>query len=189
MGQDLAGEISCRGSTELKTCGIMSLDPYSSSGLHVSQPHTAVGGAVTQGVLHQLAGTKPWVRFMAVLMFVAAGLMLLGALVALLAGGAMAASGKVPGFSAGMISAFAVLYGLVALIYIYPALKLWGYANQIASLLASGSMLDLEGALNQQRAFWKFLGIMVIAVFVLYFVAIIGVVAVGGFAAMKAKGL
>ncbi len=93
------------------------------------------------------------------------------------------------GISAGVMSMFAILYASVALIYIYPALKLWGYANQIASLLVSGSTIDLEGALNQQRAFWKFLGIMVIAVFVLYIVAIILLVAIGGFAAMKAKGL
>jgi hypothetical protein len=148
---------------------------------------------VTQGVLQQLAGTKPWVRFMAVLMFVGAGFMLLGALFILLAGGAIMASSKIggvgTGISAGVMSMFAILYASVALIYIYPALKLWGYANQIASLLVSGSTIDLEGALNQQRAFWKFLGIMVIAVFVLYIVAIILLVAIGGFAAMKAKGL
>ena len=167
----------------------MSLDPYSSPSPNVSPVYTPVQGAITQGVLQQLAGTKPWVRFMAVLMFVGAGFMLLGALVALIAGGAMAASGKVPGFSAGMISAFAILYALMALIYIYPALKLWRYANQIAMLLVSGSVLDLEGALNQQRAFWKFLGIMVLAVFAIYIVAIIAMIVLGGFAAMKAKGL
>ena len=144
---------------------------------------------VTQGVLQQLAGTKPWVRFMAVLMFVGAGFMFLGAVGILIAGGAMAATGKTAGFSAGMMSGIAVIYGAVALIYIYPALKLWGYANQIAILLVSGRMLNLEGALNQQRAFWKFLGIMMIAIFVLYLVVAIGLFALGGFAAMKAKGL
>ena len=167
----------------------MSLDPYSSPNSNVSPVYTSGEGVVTQGVLQQLAGTKPWVRFMAVLMFVGAGFMLLGAVGILIAGGAMAATGKTAGFSAGMMSGIAVIYGAVALIYIYPALKLWGYANQIAILLVSGSMLDLEGALNQQRAFWKFLGIMMIAIFVLYLVVAIGLFALGGFAAMKAKGL
>jgi Family of unknown function (DUF5362) len=174
----------------------MSLDPYSSPNLHVSPVHPSAEGMVTQGVLQQLAGTKPWVRFMAVLMFVGAGFMLLGALFILLAGGAIMASGKTggvgAGMSAGVMSGLAILYAAAALIYIYPALKLWGYANQIASLLVSGSTIDLEGALNQQRAFWKFLGIMVITVFVLYIVAFIVLIifgAFGAFAAMKAKGL
>jgi hypothetical protein len=51
-------------------------------------------------------------------------------------------------------------------------------------------MLDLEAALSPQRSFWKFLGIMVIALFALYFVIAIAnaVVAFGGFAARKAQG-
>jgi disulfide bond formation protein DsbB len=47
---------------------------------------------------------------------------------------------------------------------------------------------DLEKALNEQRAFWKFLGVMMIVVFVLYFVGAIVIAATAGFAAMKASG-
>ncbi len=167
----------------------MSLDPFSSPNFNASPVSHSAPGIITQGVIQQLAGTKPWVRFMAVLMFVGAGFMLLGALVMLVAGGAIAASGKAPGFSTGMIAGIAVLYGLFSLIYIYPALKLWKFADRIASLMVSGDVLDLEAALDQQRAFWKFLGIMVIVVFVLYIVAVIAVVIFSVFAAATAKGL
>jgi len=116
---------------------------------------------------------------------------LLLALVMLVAGGSIAASAKAGGgaLPAGMMTGIAILYALLSVLYIYPALKLWKYATQIGALLISGSMMDLESALSQQRSFWKFVGMMVIAMFALYFVAVIIMVAVGGFAAMKAQGI
>ena len=167
----------------------MITDPYSSPTPYVQPPSFSASAAISSGVLAQLAGTKGWVRFMAVLMFVGAGFMLLVGLVMLVAGGAIAANAKAGAIPAGMMTGVAILYALLSLIYIYPALKLWKYATYIGALLISGSMMDLESALNQQRSFWKFLGIMVIALFALYFLAVIAMLAFGGFAAMKAQGL
>ena len=166
----------------------MSTDPYSSPTACVQPPSFSTPAAISQGVLAQLAGTKGWVRFMSVLMFVGAGFMLLVGLIMLVAGGAIAAGAKAGALPAGVMTGFAIIYALLSLIYIYPALKLWKYASYIGVLLISGSMMDLESALNQQRSFWKFLGIMVIALFALYFVAFIAMLALGGFAAMMAQG-
>ena len=166
----------------------MSIDPYSSPTPYVQPPSFSTPAAISQGVLAQLAGTKGWVRFMSVLMFVGAGFMLLVGLIMLVAGGSIAANAKAGALPAGVMTGFAIVYALMSLIYIYPALKLWKYASYIGALLISGSMMDLESALNQQRSFWKFLGIMVIALFALYIVAIIAMVALGGFAAMMAQG-
>lgn len=166
----------------------MTIDPYSSPTPYVQPPSFSTSAAISQGVLAQLAGTKGWVRFMSVLMFVGAGFMLLVGLIMLVAGGSIAANAKTGALPAGMMTGLAIVYALLSLIYIYPALKLWKYASYIGSLLISGSMMDLESALNQQRAFWKFLGIMVIALFAIYVVAIIAMLALGGFAAMMAQG-
>ena len=166
----------------------MTIDPYSSPTPYVQPPSFSTSAAISQGVLAQLAGTKGWVRFMSVLMFVGAGFMLLVGLIMLVAGGSIAANAKTGALPAGVMTGFAIVYALLSLIYIYPALKLWKYASYIGSLLISGSMMDLESALNQQRAFWKFLGIMVIALFAIYVVAIIAMLALGGFAAMMAQG-
>lgn len=163
----------------------MSTDPYSSPTSYVQPPSFSTSAAISQGVLAQLAGTKGWVRFMSVLMFVGAGFMLLVGLIMLMAGGSIAASAKAGALPAGVMTGFAILYAVLSLIYIYPALKLWKYASYIGVLLISGSMMDLESALNQQRSFWKFLGIMVIALFALYLVAIIAMVALGSFVALS----
>jgi len=165
----------------------MSIDPYSSPAAHDSPPSYSAASAVSQGVLAQLAGTKPWVRFMSVLMFIGAGFMLLAAFMMLAMGGTMAATAKTGGAAlpAGMMSGIAVLYAVFAGVYVYPALKLWKYASRIGALLTTGAMMDLESALNEQRSFWKFLGIMVIAMFVLYFVVIIAAVGFGAMGAMR----
>ena len=164
----------------------MSIDPYSSPASHMQPPNFSASSAVSQGVLTQMAGTKSWVRFMSVLMFVGAGFILLMALMLVVMGSKFAEVSKSPVYSGGTGLVIAAFYALLSFLYIFPALKLWKYASHIGALLSSSSMLDLEAALSQQRSFWKFLGIMIIALFALYFVIIIALLAFGGFAAMKA---
>lgn len=165
----------------------MSIDPYASPS---APPHASASGssAVSAGVLQQLSGTKPWVRFISVLMFVGAGFMVLGGLAMMLGGAAFFKNSPDVGSPAVLGAVLGIVYLVFAIVYIYPALKLWKYANGIASLLASGSVMDLEDALNQQRSFWKFIGVMMLAILVLYALAFIILIVVGGFAAMKASG-
>lgn len=169
----------------------MQNDPYTPPATNEQEGGRAVNSQVSQAVLYQLAGTKPWVRFMSVLMFVGAGMMLLVAVGIALAGSQIsrlsAASGGTAVFSGTMGLVIAVLYGVLSIVYIYPALKLWNYASRIADLLLTGSERDLVNALSQQRSFWKFLGILVLAMFVLYFIGIVVMIAVGGIAAMKGQ--
>jgi len=73
----------------------------------------------------------------------------------------------------------AVMYGVFAFLYIYPAVKLWAFANRITSLGSTRSVADLDAALTEQRRFWKFLGIMTIIMICLYFVFIIGMIGFG----------
>lgn len=169
----------------------MATDPYLTPSAGLQSP-TYRASPISQEVMRQLAGTKPWVRFISVLMFVGAGFMLLAALVMGLAGGTIFSSmgsGSGPKFSgamgAGIGLGIAFFYGLFALLYIYPALKLWKYANRIGDLANSGQTHDLEAALTEQRVFWKFVGIMILAVFALYAGIIVLMMVVGGIGAMQ----
>lgn len=96
------------------------------------------------------------------------------------------ASGS-PMLAGGMGIGIAVVYGLLSFIYIYPAVKLWKYANAIRDLLRTNSEADLIDALNQQRAFWKFIGILFLSIVALYILVIVGAVVFGGYAAMRAQ--
>lgn len=175
-------------------------NPYSSPVANLFGSATnSVAEAVSPSTIAQLAGTKPWVRFMSVIFWLGGLFLVLGScLYALLAVSGTFSSpeftsnpaiagnpmfSKNPAFFTGMLIATSVYLGVFAFLTIYPALKLWKYANSIAKLMASRSIADLDAALTEQRRYWKFHGIMtligicmvligIIAFFALIFTAI-----------------
>ncbi len=168
----------------------MESNPYSSpaANLFGSTSGTSVE-SVSAGVINQLKRTKPWVRFMGVLLWIGVIFMSLAAAAMLLGGATM---GNVmaqanPGMPTGFMTGIAVLYIFLAVLYMFPAIKIWKYGTSIGKLVKSGSNADLEEALNQQRGFWKFVGIMAIIMIVVYIVVMVGV-AVFTFSAMAAGG-
>jgi hypothetical protein len=146
---------------------------------------TSGGGsdAVAPGTIAQLAGTKPWVRFMSVLMWLLSGLLVLMSfsLAFVIAIGTFK-TGPDAAFVNGLMIGTAVYYGVIAFIVIYPAFKLWKYASRTAQLMTSHSVTDLDAALHEQRRYWKFHGIMAIIAIGL---AVIGGIIVFITAAMK----
>ena len=66
-----------------------------------------------------------------------------------------------------MIVAMAAMYAVLSIVHIFPAIKLWKYANAIAQLMQSGRDECLIEALNQQRLFWKFVGFLVFSILML----------------------
>lgn len=153
---------------------------------------------VSHGTVEALRQTRPWVLFLAILGLVVTGLMLLGGLV-MLAGGAVAATQAASsmgpsgpgaaGFMGGFMAVMAVMYLVMAVLYLFPIIKLFKYAGAIARLSRSGAVRDLEDALQQQKSFWKFLGIMVLVIFTLYILAIIAFVVFGAGAAGAFSGM
>ena len=119
-----------------------------------------------------LQRTQPWVRFLAIMGFIAAGFMVL---VGLAAGVAGAATGRLE--TIGLM----VVYPIMAVVYVFPSLFLLRYADRIRSFVASGREQDLAGALDAQRSFWKFAGIMtivsvVVGILISVFAVLAGVV-------------
>lgn len=117
--------------------------------------------------VNMLRQTKPWVRFMSVIMFIGSGFMILGGLVMMIAIPTMGGPNPVFGLALGFV------YIAMALIYIMPALFLWRYADRIALFVQDSSTDSLGSALEAQKSFWKFVGILMIVVMVLYAVLIV----------------
>lgn len=168
----------------------MESNPYSSPSANLfSSTGGTVAEAVSQGTINQLQGTKPWVRFMSVLFFIG-GIFMMGiGLIMGVAGGVGGMSlpeGQAAApFGAIGIVVIAGIYGLMGLLYLYPAVKMWKYGTKIGDLVNSRSVADLEAALNEQRIVWKFWGVMTIVVIGLMIVGSI-VAAVVGIAAASA---
>jgi hypothetical protein len=157
-------------------------NPYSTPGSDVFAGSSAVGGGeVTDGVIDQLQRTKGWVKFIGVMAFIGAAFMVVGGLV-IMAGGAMGGifSGDAGGaLGAGFGFGMGLMYIVMAILYIYPGMKLWAYGKRIDQLLQDRATLTLEAALNEQRSFWKFTGIMMIILLSIYALIIVGVVIAG----------
>lgn len=165
----------------------MENNPYSAP-LGLGHEVSAGSGAmVPPGAVEMLAKTKPWVRFLSVITFISAGFMLLLGVVMTVAGSSMFAaasrSGMPPGLAGSMGVILAAVYVVLAIVYIYPGVKLWKYASAIARLIQSGSQQDLVEALKQQKSFWKFVGILFLIMLVIYLLVIIGSVVFAVFAA------
>jgi hypothetical protein len=99
----------------------------------------------------QLGRTQPWVRLLSIVGFISAGLMIVVGLIA----GAF-------GLREGQAEALVLLFGypLLGVLYVYPSLCLQRYAGSIRRFVASAQNADLEAALDAQRSFWKFAGIV-----------------------------
>ena len=135
---------------------------------------------VTEMTVEMLRQTRPWVVFLSVMSFIGSAFMAFGGVV-MIGLGAIAPSngGPIP------TSALGLVYLPMAALYIFPALKLWGFGSAINRLVASRSSGDLEVALGQQKSFWKFAGIVTIVMIALYGLFFIGMIAVGVSAASR----
>lgn len=120
--------------------------------------------AVSPATIAELAGTKPWVRLISVIMWIACALMITAVVFMLIAGvaGVSQLSGNSASSGTAVLIGMVVGYGLSALLIIYPTLKLHNYASNIGRLTASHSVADLNAALAEQRRYWKFLGILMV---------------------------
>jgi len=126
-----------------------------------------VGNSVATDVMvESLSATKPWVRLVSVLLFIGAGLGLLASLISMLA------AGPAPGGSPAML--IGGIQMVACLLYLAPAWYLSRYASALGCFLRDGAVSDLEAALDHQKSFWKFVGVLTLVSMVL---AVIGIAA------------
>lgn len=104
--------------------------------------------------------TRPWVRFVSVMMFIASLLMIAGAVFGLVLGNI--------GGRQGAPVIFSLVYVVMSLMYAIPASYLWAYADRIGVFLADRTTVSLARALQMQKSFWKFVGIALIIVVCVY---------------------
>lgn len=80
---------------------------------------------------------------------------------------------------AGMGILMGGLYLLVAALYAYPAMKLGNYSSRITDLLQDPTESNLVAALNEQRRFWKYVGIAMIVYLGVVFLVFVGALIAG----------
>ena len=119
---------------------------------------------ITESVLNSLSATKPWVRFFSILGFISIVLMFFST--AMMAVG-MKSLPVSPGASKASLGFIAVFNSAMIIICFFPSYFLFQYASAIGKLLHGGGVSELEDALQFQKLFWRFAGIMAVLTFVL----------------------
>lgn len=112
---------------------------------------------VSHRVIDIMSRTKGWVRFIAVVLFVMSGFVLIYVIMSI---GGMRRYHD----STEQVVQMITFAAMLLLLHIYPAVKLNSYANRIGVLLRSARAQDLEAALNEHRALWRFVGIVSIVI-------------------------
>jgi hypothetical protein len=141
--------------------------------------------AITPPMIEALQKTKPWVRFLSILGFIACALMLLGALFMVIGGAVGAAFTSRSGMGAAGGVVLGLVYGLLALLYVFPSLFLFRYASGIATMLSEDAVRGMENALNAQKSFWRFVGILTVIILCLYAVVLAGLLVAAIVAAVR----
>jgi hypothetical protein len=156
-------------------------NPYRSpiDGGNVPVGGSESGHVVTPTVLSTLRQTQPWVRFLSVVGFVASALMVFGG-VGLFIFAASMHQGANPG-----LFVVSLVYIPIGLLYFIPSLFLFRYASRINALWTNGTVRHLEDALQAQKSFWKFVGILVLIVIALYFMGIVLAFVLGAVRVMR----
>jgi hypothetical protein len=129
--------------------------------------------AATRSYLHEAAR---WAKFIAIVGFVFVGLFVMVALFFVVG----FSSTEIPGLGR-WGGAFGIIYLLIALLYFFPLLYLFRFAEKTKYAVERQSSVELESGIENLKANFKFVGIMLLVVIGLY--ALIFVIAlIGGFA-------
>lgn len=143
-----------------------SINPYASPAS--SRVIARSSGELSSDVITELQKTRPWVLFIAILLWILGG----GFLILLLynvifvrnpAGSTVFSSGSMVSMISYLVG-LGLGYAVVAYVILYPALKLTRYALNIARFTQSESFTDLAAALSEQRRFWRFQGIVLVTI-------------------------
>jgi len=129
----------------------------------------------TDYVRAMLSSTAKWAKFLGIMGFIACGFILLAALSLFMLGNNLSEIPNMPAsMTGGLLGTF---YLLVAAFYFFPSRYLYQYAEKLNLAIQSEDETQLILALDKNKSFFKFMGIMTIVVIGLYVLMFIGLIA------------
>lgn len=125
--------------------------------------------AILNYIRKSLRATRIWTRFLSILGFIGTGLMILIGLGVILGESFIPVSEKAP-----PLFLMGILYLLSSVFYLIPSIWLAKYSSAISAFLKAGDAIELGKAIAYQKSFWKFVGILALALIV---VTVLGILA------------
>jgi hypothetical protein len=123
-----------------------------------------------------LMETCKWGKFLAIMGFVGVGFMVvIGLLMMTVLSSFMSQEANMP-FPAGLLGGF---YLLIAVGYFFPSLYLLNFSNKTKLGLNSMSQIAMTEAFSNLKSLFKFMGVSIVVVLVIYGLILLGSIAVG----------
>jgi len=136
---------------------------------------------------HQLHSLAKYTRFLGILLWIVAGLLLLIALIIIAAGGTLGSlSGEAAflGGAGGLL--VGLLYGGIAVLYYFLGRYLYRASGQFRQALHSGQEQDLHACFGPLQLFFRLIAIIAIAFLGLYALIILFALIAGGIGTLLA---
>lgn len=135
-------------------------------------------GQMTEEALYFLESAGKWAKFLAILGFIGAGILVMTGLSIVAMGSMMQQFANLP-FPVGLLGA---VYLVIAGVYILPVLYLFRFANHATNGLRQDRAGALTEAMRYLRAHYRFLGVAVLVGIGLNILAVIAAMIIGGLA-------
>ncbi len=150
----------------------MNYDPYQPPSAPVSASYSSGDGQISPLALQHLVRTQPWVRLVSIAGLIMTGIIMVVTILSFVGLGKLGSQAK-GAEQTGYLAGAAVMTIIFSLLYFYPLIKLLKYAAAIRRLRISQRMADFEDAMDQQRSFWKFVGILTLIGIVFFGLALL----------------
>ncbi len=128
---------------------------------------------LTEKTLEYLKSAAGWTKFLAILGFVACGLMASGGLLATIVFSFVGNEMDMMPFPPVILG---LLYLVLAGVYFLPAFYMYNFSSKTQQAITLFSTGHMEEAVKNIKSYFKFVGIFVIVMISLYIVAIIGMI-------------
>lgn len=127
-------------------------------------------------VLGMLTTTYKWTKFLGIMGFIACGFIVLAAFSMIALGNNISALSGMPEQILGG-TLIGILYLLAGLLYFFPSWYLYQYSEKLQKAVQSKNEDQLVLALDKNKSFFRFVGIMTVVTLIIYFLMIIGIIA------------
>lgn len=146
---------------------------------------TTSGVIITEEIKSYLYETAKWAKLLSIVGFVSIGLMVLGVLFMLVAGGAaMSGLGESAGMAGLGMGFMLVIYGLIIALYFFPTLYLYRYSTKMKTALDANDQASLSESFMNLKSVFKFWGIFTAIIIGFYAILFLASLAFGGIAAL-----
>jgi formate hydrogenlyase subunit 3/multisubunit Na+/H+ antiporter MnhD subunit len=125
---------------------------------------------IEQETLKDLNTTRKWTMFFAILGFIAIGIMIIVGLFAGLFLTVFKTGNSGLGLTEGLVFIFVLLFGVI---YFFPVLYLFRFSKHTSNAVKTLDKEELHKAFKNLRAYFVYIGILVIIILSLYVIAFI----------------